>query len=64
MDEKLTRLTKSTLVDLTANIIELLTFRSGDTRSPYGQGWNDSRRAICILCGIDKLIGDEEGQIQ
>ena len=52
--EPLRHLTKAQLVEYMASVVNLLTHNTSSV-SDYGCGWNDSRRAIMNICGLDKL---------
>ena len=52
--EPLRHLTKAQLVELLASVVNLLTHNTSSV-SDYGCGWNDSRRAVMDITGLNKV---------
>lgn len=53
--KKLMELDKTDLAELATSIIDLAFHLAGDEENTfYGQGWNDSRRSLIVLCNLRK----------
>lgn len=58
--KKLMQLEKTALADLAAGIIDLAFHLAGNEEETfYGQGWNDSRRSLILLCNLRKYYSHD-----